>query len=273
MGAVNALQGSISSGATDGPTKDLLDNLGIDGCTLNINRPAVDSTVDGSNYKGVLPGLYTWTVTCPFKFPATPQHGHKPTSGAAFITGTSNAYVTNVKAFDVTIAVPVVPDTDDTATAGETYIYGDVIAATGTYTANVDSTDALVLPGTTDTAVFTIGDETNDNQLIIPILTTVTNVVRSRGSVTEVQYSFESNGTIQYEGDSSPFGNVGTTATNWPVPHTIAKDNLAAITVTHATGRTASGDAFYTSFQISRTTGDVINGTLSLQGNGALTLA
>ena len=96
--------------------------------------------------------------------------------------------------------------------------------------------------------------------------------MRARGSVTEVQYSFESNGDIQYEGDASPFGAQAGLA-DWPVPHNVAKDNLAAIVVTHSTGRTASGSAFYSSFQISRNTGDVISGTLTLQGSGALTIA
>lgn len=274
MAAINALQGSIAA-TNAGPTKDLIDNLGIDGCTLNCSVAVADGVIDGDSYGKSIPGLYTWTITAPFKFPkAAVQHGHKPSGGAAFITQAgSGLYLAGVKEFDVTMSAPVTPDTDGDATAGETYMYADVLRASGTYTANVDSSTAMLLPGASETGTFTISDETNDGKIIIPLVATVMNVTRSRGAPTTVQYSFESNGTIQYEGDSSPFGDVDGVATNWPLPHNEGKTDLAAVTVTHATGRTAAGDAFYTSVNFNRSTGDVINGTLNMQGSGALTIA
>ncbi len=264
MPAVNSLQGSLTSAGSNS-TADLLGQVAIDGATLNSTAAIADLTEDGLAFKASAVGLYSWTVNAPFKFPSTPQHGLNPT-GAYITQAGSGLYLTNVYGFDLTIAAPFAASTDDTQSEAETYILADVTSCTGTYTARVDDTVALKVPRVGDTATFKIGDEaTEDDVVAAAILITSMNVVRQRGSVTEIQYGFESNGAIQIKGDSPLFPvALPGTLENIPAP---AFDEIVFQT---STGRTLTGDAAWSSIQIGRTYDAPIGGSMTLQGSGLL---
>jgi len=268
MAVPNQLSGTLTA-STSNSTADLIGQIGADGATFSLSGPLADSSVDGDSFMAKVAGLYSWTITAPFKFPgAAPQHGANP-SGAYLTESGSGLYLTNVKAFDITIAAGFGASTDDTATVGETYVQTELLGASGSFTCLVDGTAAVKAPGEGDTVVFKIGDETtNDDILQMTVEVTGETITRQRGSVTEVQYTFESNGAIKVDGDNPlfPVSSAGT-------PENIPNPAFDTVRVTHATGKYVEGSAAFQSIQISRETGSVIGGSVTLQGSGAVTHA
>lgn len=268
MAPLSPILGTVSVQAGTAETADLVGQLGLDGATLTVNGEVEDATTDADNGLKTLVGLYDWTIAAPFKYPGTPQHGIN--DSGAFISG-SGIYLTNVREYDLTIEAPAIDAATDADTGGKTYILGDVLRATGSYTAWVDSSTALGQVGATATATFVLADEaTNDDAVVMPIVITSKTTTRARGSApVQVTYGFQSNGTLQYIGDNGLFG---TAATNTNIPIPTYADTLR-VSYDATPSRYADGLAGWSSINIRRGVQGVVGGTVNFRGSGALTLA
>jgi hypothetical protein len=267
MAPVGSLQGSLTA-STSNNTADLIGNLGIDGASISIPRAIADATIDGSYFSLAVGGLYSWTVTAPFKFPGTPKHGLNPTGSFISQTG-SGLYLTGVKQFSLSLAIPYVSATDDQSPAAETFIIAGPWTMTGSYTANVDSATALKVPGVGTAAIFKIADETTNDDLVrADVVVSDVSAVRARGAATEVTVSFTATGAIEIKGDSMFY-----TPANAATYEDLPLPEFDTVRVTNADGKYAEGSAAASQIQITRSIADVISGSVTLQGSGALTMA
>ena len=265
MGTVTHLTGSLSvQGGNGYSTEDLLNSLGIDGATFQATRDVGEVTQDGQTSRRTVAGLYSWTISAPFRFPKTsPQDGNND-SGSFITQSGSGLYLTNIREWSVTIAVPWADHTTDAATKGKIMKVAGELSMTGSFTALVDDTTALGDLDSGDTGLFKIANETTDNDsLSAAVLLNSKTVTRARGGPTSVQYGFESNGAVQWIGDAGLFG-AAATLTDIPLP----TDGLERVRVTHASGKWIEGDCGWAQVQIGRSVSGPITGSVQLQGSG-----
>ena len=264
-------------------TKDLIDAINPYTASLSINSAEIDVTGFASSlvFSKYVQDLYDWNITTQGRFPygaATPN-----TAQAAFNCSVSQSgtdlYLANVTGFSVDFSVPVVETTDLSASAAKTFTYGGPLQGRFTINARVDSTTALQLPTVSlaqpgHDVTFTIGKEaTNDDVIAVDgtgggarILSVSPTV--ALGSTNDVTITGIFSGDVQIKGDSPIFAvSAADTLENLKVPGT------TEIELTAASGRTYTGDAFWSAFSVSAQLGSAIDVSATLQGTGALVIA
>lgn len=279
MAPISPIVGDLSIQTGGGNSTDLLvQNIGVDGCTLAATPSTGDATTDASAALTSVTGLIDWNVSAPFKFPGDGAQSGANASGA-MITG-SGIYLSNIREFSLTLDAPFAAagNDGDIGSAytmdGATKIRSDVLSASGSWRAWVDSSTVLGAIGATATGLFVLADEGagTDDAISIPLIVTGMNVVRARGSTpVAVDYQFASTGQIQYQGTASLFGSAAS-LTNLPDPG-IGSDASETLRVTHASGKYAEGEAYWSQIALTRAIDGVVGGTVQFAGTGGLTLA
>lgn len=267
MAATTGLTGLISSSDTGKPLHYLI-NSGTDpySAQLTIPTEVFDSTPFASTAPiavSKISGLRSWNGSFGGRFPAGgAASGHL--GNVTFASG----YATNVRGFSITAAITALETTAFAGTPPTWMTFTPGLASySGSYNALVDDTNAIVA-GATGSATFRLSTEsTNDNELAGTIIITNAQVTGQVGELWEVAYSFDVNGNLTTDGDSSLF-NVDSAGTPDPLETPIA----TAITIRAAGSRTYAGDAFETGWTVNTAIGGQTDVSVNFQGTGALTI-
>lgn len=261
----------------DSHTNFVSNDSEIQEATLTIDTEEQDATVfDSSNgvYASLKAlGVYTWSVDMDWLL-----------SPAAFgttggIANFSNGYAANVTGWDMTITWQqrdiTVQTSNFSAVAARSFcpLRYDW---SGTYTCLVDDTTALVLPGpgtSTASVDFNIIENgTTDWKLEGTVLAKQLNSTVEPGGVTEVTFGYTGSGQLTFTGDGGTYTEPWwTSASTIGAPVDADTITLKFGEVTGPLSRTVAGEAFLSSWNIRCNPGELIGGSMTAQGVGALT--
>lgn len=263
---------SLASGATGKDIDTLYSNIKIDQASIRLNvTGAVLPTGFASNAAAAfIAGLADWTVTANFFFPSTPKAGN-----AGLVTYASG-YAAHVHSWSMQLAAAVAEITEFAATGPtwRSYMPG-IVSASGQYVAKISDTTPLTAPtavgAAPSSATFKLTDESAaDNTLAGSIL--AQQLGAAAGSPNLATYGYQVSGQVTAAGDSPlfPAGTIG-------VPYW-EDDGTPDVTVSGkwdgaGAARTFSGKCFWQQVSVNVDLNGVVNGSLTLRGTGALTLA
>lgn len=186
---------------------------------------------------------------------------------AGFITA-SGAYLTNLKGWTLNLTRPANPADVQTSGTAQSYrgFLPGIIEWDGSWTALLDDTTAVVLPGSAyASAVFRLIDDSTDHTLTGNIQTTSMAVPVVLGQTSDVTYNFKGSGTIATAGS----GSVTRLFPTNPIPSNAA----GTLVLQSVTSRTYTMSAFWTKIAIGVPVDGPITVDIDFQGTGALTIA
>jgi len=276
MGATSGITGALTAtGAST--TKDLIDAIDFYTSTLTISSAEIPASGFASSlvFSKYLQDLYDWSITSQGRFPKDAQASFR----CNVTQNGTDLYLTNVYGFAVDLSIPVEKDTDFTATVANTWGYVGPIEGRFSINARINSANPVKLP-TVDLGSpghdlsFRIGiEDTNDDIISVDgtnggaRILSVTPVV-ALGAQNDVTIAGVFSGDVQIDGDNSIFA-VSSPGT----PENIALPTPTQIQLQAATGRTYTGQAFWSAFSVSSQPGSAINVSVTFQGTGELTIA
>jgi hypothetical protein len=264
MAAIIGDTGSVVSWANN--TALISGGVAPSAFTLQMSANPLDATVFGSSLVGRSSKAGLTEVS------GTIQGKTSPTIlGSTGLVTASGAYTTNVKSWTMELNAPPFETTAMTGAAQsfKSFIPG-LISGTGSWTANVDGTTALVLPNTeVASAVFKLVENaSNDHTLTCAIVTTDVSFGATVGELVEVTVGFSINGTITA---------AGTSGSGLPAPiftaGSVAAPALGELVLRSATSRTYTGSAFWSSIRINVPVNDLVTYDIGFQGSGSWTIA
>jgi hypothetical protein len=265
MAAIIGDTGSVVSWANN--TALISGGVAPSAFTLQMSANPLDATVFGSSLVGRSSKAGLTEVS------GTIQGKTSPTIlGSTGLVTASGAYTANVKSWTMELNAPPFETTAMTGAAQtfKSFIPG-LISGTGSWTANVDHSTALVLPNTVvATATFKLVENSTgtDGTLSCAIVTTDVSFGTTVGELVEVTVGFSINGTIT---------SAGTSATGIPAPlfapGTITAPPIDELQLRSATNRTYTGDAFWSSIRINVPVNDLVTYDIGFQGTSTWTIA
>lgn len=235
---------------------------------LNVTNPETDVTPmasGGATARAYALGLGQWdgsisTRLNPVKY------------GSGGLVSGSSSYVTNTRNWRLSIAAtPVEKSTamNGTPPTWQTWL-PNLISWSGTYEAMLDTSTSLTLPSiTADTLTFKmVENASNDHTLSGSALVSQLGAPIQVGQLAVATYSFRGTGAITAAGTSgSGVGNPIFAA------GAVAGPASGELVLTSSSGKTYTGDAFWTSVDINCVVDEVIDITINFQGTGALAIA
>lgn len=265
MAATVGLTGLLASNGS-GNTHDLITNGGPYTATVTAQADNFDNTQFAASLASLqyVQGLKMWTVGFSSRF-----------QGKAGLDGSvtfASGYTVGCRSYTLSVQAQEFDTTAFGAAAWKTWAPG-LYQFSGSFDVDVDSTTALsdlsAPSGTGAAATFKFGDETTaDDTVAGNIITTQLTEVVSIGDLNRATYAFQGSGNLTFAGDNSLI-----TAGALGIPEEIDDGGGEVLTVTASSGRTASGNAFWTNMGISCAVGGLVDITGTLRGTGALTIA
>lgn len=251
-GPISGITGAITSwaGTFHG---QLLTGQRPQSATLTYDAPAIDTTAFAdSGIETAIPDLTAWTVSWNAML-ATPAHG------ALGLVTFSGGYVSNLNSFTVNMHQNEIPVTAFQATTNA-WIPG-TLGWDGNFAGFADGTTPVVAPGAAAAAaVFRYQDLATDAELAGNIFATQLGVTSAPNQAVSVSYSYK--------------GTAGLTSTGTAkATNTLAATAASALVFTASTGRTYSGNAFWTGISLTCAPNQATLVNVTARGTGALAIA
>lgn len=261
MAAITGITGAVTSWAGTQNTQLIATGSEPASFTLDVDGDEFDTTTFATTgAETALKGLYSWggEITQQFK---TAQIG---SAGSVVF---SAGYVTNLNNWELVV----------TGTEYETTAFGSLTAKTfipgtfrwgGTFGGFLDDTTVATLPGNSNepaTGTFRLRDLATDDDLSGSIFTTRLGASSSPLAVNTVSYSFRGSGALTQSTPTS-----GTTI--FPLG-ALAAAASGSLVLTASTGRTYTGDAFWTGITVTVPATNLCTTRIRFRGAGALTPA
>lgn len=259
MTATVGIEGLISvAGASD--LKDIIDAMASHTAILTTVTDNADVTAFASTppvAASTAIGISQWSITVTAHFPINAAFGK--CGDVTF----ANGYVVGVDTWAMALSCAVF---DTTAFAASCPTFASfapgLLTGSGSWECNLDSSTSIAGSGTSGSATFRMTDETTvDNTLAASIHSIQETASVAIGSKNRVGYNFVTNGDITAAGDSTLFP-----------AGTIAKPDTTEVVMRAASGKTYTGDAFWSNVGISVPIRGLISVTMTLQGTGTLTI-
>lgn len=262
MAAVTGITGAVTSWA--GTQNTRLISTGAKPASFTLNVPAPANPTTGFSDVGIrtmLKDIYDWSGTISAQLAA-------PSSGTAGLVTFAAGYTTNLNSWNLTIAGEEFPVTAFGA-AARAFIPGG-FGWSGGFSGFLDGTTVASIPSVSasepGSATFKYAEAgATDMTLAGSIVTTLLNIGVSPSAANAVSYSFEGTGALTQSTPSAGEPVLPAGAVAIPV--------AGELVLTASTGRTFTGDAFWTSIAISCTVGQPVTVEIGFRGTGALTFA
>jgi|SRR5690606_12549737 len=263
-------EGEVTSWGAAGFYANLIAAISPNQATITEVCDEIETTPLGSGVGRFIPGLRSWSGSITANAFATPRLGN-----VGLVTWSAGGYALHVESFDLTLEAGSHDITSFSGTPPTYRIFRpDYVRGSGTFNARIDSETSLVGPhapgATLPTLTLTYGSDTSANAISGPAMIQQMQANMARGSLSTVAYSFRFVGTITPSGTSSLFG---TTAFGIPLWASDGDTTNTLLTLTAASGKTFSGDAFWTRIGLRCAVGESPEVTVDFQGSGALTIA
>lgn len=260
MAAVTGITGAVTSWAGAQNTQLIATGSEPSSFTLNFEGQEFDTTTFSSaGVSSFIKGLSAWSgqIVQQLKTPATGDLG---------LVTFSAGYAANLNAWDMAVDVPALEVTAFGATV-RSYIPGK-LSWGGSFGGYLDGTTVATMVGNSNepaTGTFKLREAgAVDDTLAGSIFTTRADLNASPEAVNAVSYTFRGSGNLT---QSTP--SAGTTVFPTGV---VARPTVGSLVLTASTGRTFTGDAFWTRVAISQVVNQLVTVTIDFQGTGALTI-